>query len=184
MKFEKQWNAVKGFCAKIGKRNALIALSVLLIAGAIYVNARLLLGNGNDGYDGYGDPSDTSAGAGVGENNDYFATSVVSRERTRDEAMEVLQSVIDDAGADDATKEQARLDLAELANAMENEAKIETLIISKGFEQCVAVINGDKINVIVKSEGLNAAEVAQINEIVYSQTGIIPANTVIVEKAS
>lgn len=184
MKFEKQWNAVKDFCAKIGKRNALIALSVLLIAGAIYVNARLLLSNGDDGYDGYGDPSDTSAGANLGGEGDYFATSIVSRERTRDEAMEVLRSVIDDANADEASKAQARQDLASLAAAMENESKIETLVISKGFEQCVAIISGDKINVIVKSEGLNAGDVAQINEIVYSQTGITPANTVIVEKTS
>ncbi len=183
MKFEKQWNAVKGFFGKIGKRNALIILSVLLIAAAIYVNASLLLKNDKEGYGGYGEPSGDSADAGS-SNSDYFATSVVSRERTRDEAMEVLQSVIDDEKADEATKTQARADLSALAKAMENESKIETLVISKGFEQCVAVINGDKINVIVKSEGLNAAEVAQINEIVYSQTGIIPANTVIVEKMS
>ena len=69
-----------------------------------------------------------------------------------------------------------------MAAAKENEAKIETLIISKGFEQCVAVISGDKINIIVKSDGLLASDIATINEIVYSQTGIIPANTVIIEK--
>ena len=65
---------------------------------------------------------------------------------------------------------------------MENEAKVETLILSKGFEQCVAVISGDKINIIVKSDGLLASDIATINEIVFSQTGIIPANTVIIEK--
>ncbi len=183
MKFEKQWNAVKGFCKKIGKKNALIVLSALLIAAAIYINASILLKNDNEGYGGYNEPGGDSAGAG-NTNTDYFATSVVSRERTRDEAMEVLQSVIDDENADEATKTQARVDLSALAKAMENESKIETLVISKGFEQCVAVISGDRINVIVKSEGLNAAEVAQINEIVYSQTGITPANTVIVEKMS
>ena len=51
MKFEKQWNAVKGFFAKIGKRNALIALAVLLIAGAVYLNTQLLLDNAGDGFD-------------------------------------------------------------------------------------------------------------------------------------
>ena len=70
--------------------------------------------------------------------------------------MEVLQNIIDDTQSDETTKAQARKDMAALAVAMENEAKVETLILSKGFEQCVAVISGDKINIIVKSEGLIA----------------------------
>lgn len=181
MKFEKQWNAVKGFFAKIGKRNALIALAVLLIAGAVYLNTQLLLDNSGDGFD-YKDPSDTTASGSNQTVTDYFATSVVSRERTRDEAMEVLQNIIDDASSDETTKAQARKDMATIAAAMENEAKVETLILSKGFEQCVAVISGDKINIIVKSDGLLASDIATINDIVYSQTGIIPANTVIIEK--
>ena len=183
MKFEKQWNAVKGFFAKIGKRNALIALAVVLIAGAVYLNTQLLLDNAGDGFD-YKDPSDTAASGSNQPSPDYFATSIVSRERTRDEAMEVLQSIIDDAGSDEATKTQARKDMATIASAMENEAKVETLVISKGFEQCVAVISGDKINIIVKSDGLIASDIAAINEIVYSQTGILPANTVIIEKSA
>ena len=47
-----------------------------------------------------------------------------------------------------------------------------------------AVINGDKINVIVKSDGLNAGQIAQINEIVYQQTGILPININIIEKSA
>ncbi len=179
MKFEKQWNAVKGFFARIGKRNALIALAVILIGGAIALNAALLMNDGNDGYGGYDDQNPTQTPTG---NTDYFATSIVSRERTRDEAMQVLQSVVDDVNADEATKAQALTAMTSLANAMENESKIETLIISKGFEQCVAVINGDKINVIVKSDGLNVAQIAQINEIVYDQAGILPININIIEK--
>ena len=181
MKFEKQWNAVKGFFARIGRRNALIALAVVLIAGAVYLNTKLLIDNAGDGYD-YKEPSDTATSGKDQNTTDYFATSIVSRERTRDEAMEVLQNIIDDTKSDETTKAQARKDMAVLAVAMENEAKVETLILSKGFEQCVAVISGDKINIIVKSEGLIASDIATINEIVFSQTGIIPANTVIVEK--
>lgn len=183
MKFEKQWNAVKGFFTKIGKRNALIALALLLIGCAVFLNVKLLATGKGDGYDGYDDPSN---GQSVGNNSatDYFATSIVSRERTRDEAMQVLQSVVDDVNADEAAKAQALLDLTAIANAMENESKIETLVISKGFEQCVAVINDQKVSIIVKSDGLNAAQIAQINEIVYEQTGILPININIIEKGA
>ena len=181
MKFEKQWNAVKGFFAKIGKRNALIALAVVLIAGAVYLNTQLLLDNAGDGFD-YKDPSDTAASGSNQSSPDYFATSIVSRERTRDEAMEVLQSIIDDAGSDEATKTQARKDMATIASAMENEAKVETLIISKGFEQCVAVLNGDTISIIVSADTLQPAQLAQINAIVYEQTGIAPTGVTIINK--
>lgn len=182
MKFEKQWNAVLGFFSRIGKRNALIALAVILIGCAIVLNVVLLSRSSEDGYGKYDDNAGASGqvqGNGV---SDYFAASVVSRERTRDEAMQVLQSVVDDANANESTKAQALLELTALANAMESESKIETLVISKGFEQCVAVINGEKINVIVKCDGLNAGQIAQINEIVYEQAGILPRNINIIEK--
>ena len=59
---------------------------------------------------------------------------------------------------------------------------IESLIKAKGFEECVAVINGDKANIIVKSEGLRPNQLSQILEIVYLQADILPANVTISEK--
>ena len=55
-------------------------------------------------------------------------------------------------------------------------------MVSKGFEKCVAVISNGAVNIVVKSRGLTAAEVAQINTIVYEQTGISPDKIVIIEK--
>ena len=46
----------------------------------------------------------------------------------------------------------------------------------------VAVISNGAVNIVVKSRGLTAAEVAQINTIVYEQTGISPDKIVIIEK--
>ena len=71
-----------------------------------------------------------------------------------------------------------------IALDIEREANIETLVTAKGFAQCVAVVNGDSANVIVKSDGLLPNEIAQINEIVYEQAGIVPANVKIIEKSS
>ena len=69
-----------------------------------------------------------------------------------------------------------------LAEDMEAEANVETLVMSKGFEQCVAVINGDAASIVVKSDGLIASQISQINEIVYEQAGISPVNIRIVTK--
>ena len=118
----------------------------------------------------------------VSEQDGYFSATQVSRQRARDEALEVLQGVVDNESADEATKTQALLEIAELAKAMEAEANIETLILAKGFEQCVAVINGDTCSVVVNGTELQENQISQINEIVYEQTGIKPANIRIVTK--
>ena len=56
--------------------------------------------------------------------------------------------------------------------------------MSKGFAQCVAVISDNGISVVVDvaETALTPAQIAQINTIVYEQTGITPDKTVIIEK--
>lgn len=204
MGFENQATAVKGFFGNIGKRNLIIAGTVLLIGAAIVVNWLLFSDSAKaDGYDGYQSASDliTSYGGSTGNNlsagqtdgtdqanvaddvsDNYFASTQVSRQRARDEAIEVLQGVVDNAQSDEATKAQALADISQIAKDMEAEANIETLIMSKGFEQCVAVINGDAASIVVKSDGLLASQISQINEIVYEQAGISPVNITIIQK--
>ena len=94
----------------------------------------------------------------------------------------MLQGVVDDADALDSAKEQALADIAAIAATIEKEANIESLIKAKGFEECVAVINGDKANIIVKSEGLQPNQLSQILEIVYLQADILPENVTIAER--
>ena len=107
---------------------------------------------------------------------------VLSRRQARDEAMEVLQGVVDSDSAVDQMKTDAMEDMRRIADEIALEANIESLIVSKGFEQCVAVLNGDSASVIVKSDGLLPNEVSQISEIVYEQAGVLPANLNIIEK--
>ena len=202
MGFEEQGTAGKGFLANFGRRQLIIVGTVLLIGAAVAVNWLMFSGEGEGGYDGYQSASDliTSHGSADEKNNlsagqegaegdevtdvsdSYFASTQVSRQRARDEAIEVLQGVIDNEKSDDATKAQALADISQIARDMEAEANIETLIKSKGFEQCVAVINGDAASIVVKSDGLIASQISQINEIVYEQAGIAPVKITIIQK--
>ena len=203
MGFEDQTTTVKGFFGNFGKRHLVIAGTVLLIGAAVVVNWLLFSGSDKptDGYDGYQSASDLITSHGSSENkndlsagqdgeednvsdvsDNYFASTQVSRQRARDEAIEVLQGVIDNDKSDDATKAQALADISQIAKDMEAEANIETLIKSKGFEQCVAVISSGTINVVVKADKLTQSDIAIINEIVYEQSGIVPANIKIVQK--
>ena len=169
------------------RRQIVIACAVLLVAVALALNFTLFGGNvgttnGDDvqAGDGAGDQAgDTGANATL---DGYFSATQVSRQRARDEALEVLQSVVDSAEADEATKTEALLEIADLAREMETEANIEAMVLAKGFAQCVAVLNGESCSVVVSGESLQPSQISQINEIVYEQAGILPANVRIVTK--
>ena len=184
-----QDRSARGFVGKIGKRGVVIAVAVVLIGAAVFANW-LLFADSKDGFDGYdqgssvGDSLNTGTNASNTTGDDYFATMQVSRKRSRDEALEVLQSVVDNVGADEAVKTQALNDINRLALEMTMENNIETLVMGKGFADCVAVINGDSATVVVKTgeEGLLANQIAQINEIVYEQAEILPVNIKITER--
>lgn len=188
---QKQPGKFRRMMVKIGKRNAIIATSVLLIAAAVLLNWALFA-NGNrkknEGYQGYDQPSgniaeDQNNEQSVQNSTDaYFSATQVSRQRARDEALEVLQSVVENVDAGEQTKNEALAGIASIAEEIRKEADMESLITAKGFEQCVAVLNGDSVSIIVKAESLQPAQIAQINEIVYASTGIVPTGVTIIAK--
>lgn len=195
MKFEKELGSLKTFFAKIGKRWLIIACAVLLVGVAVTVNVVILSQRAKDAaapadgspvngspVSGGETPEDTAVSAGTSDS--YFSATLVSRQRTRDEAIEVLQSVIGDAAQEGEAREAALSGLTQMAKDMEAESNIESLVVSKGFAQCVAVVGNGSVSVVVDvdDERLNAAQVAQINTIVYEQTGITPDKIVIIEK--
>ncbi|MBQ9086939.1 MAG: SpoIIIAH-like family protein [Clostridia bacterium] len=189
MKMDQFKEKVKGFCQRIGKRNFIIFGAVLLIVSAVAVNLVILAQKEDDGFDydqsaGMSPSDTTSAGVDTQTSADsYFSSVQISRQRTRDEAIEVLQSVVDNASSTETAKNEALAEINKLANVMATEANIETLILAKGFEDCVAVISGEDASIVVRSEGLNAAQISQINEIVYNEAGINPVNITIIERS-
>lgn len=200
METNNTWEKIKDFFAKIGRRNLIIAGAVIVIGTAVALNwAFFSDADGGDGFDynasagmstNYGTDLSTSA---VGEDTQtpsasvstdaYFSSVEVSRKKARDEAMEVLNAVVENDKATDDVKAQAMQELQTLTQEMEKEANIESLLKGKGFDKCLAVISGDSANIVVKSaEALQPTQLAQINAVVYEQTGIQPLNITIVRK--
>jgi len=198
MNIKKVINTIGDFFKKMGKRNLIIAGAVIMIGLAVYVN--WIFFSGNDADDSY--KYDQSAGMttnygttlGTGSNTgnqnstatdsaSYFTSVQVSRQKARDEALEVLNSVVDNQNATDEVKAEAVAEIRQIASEMEDEAKIESLIKTKGYEQCVAVISGENVSIVIQHEGeLTASALAQINAIVYEQTGISPAGVSIITR--
>ena len=162
------------------RRQIVIACAVLLVAVALALN--FVLFGGNDPVDPGVGGSEETGGDTVDTADGYFSATQVSRQRARDEALEVLQSVVENENADEATKTGALLEISQLAKEMEAEANIETMVLAKGFAQCVAIVNGETCSVVVNGESLQPNQISQINEIVYEQTGILPAGVRIITK--
>ena len=176
------------FCRKIGKRNMVIAASFVLVAVALIVGISVF-GKEEDGFDysqGVGldqsETNETQASTQGNATDTYFSSVQVNRQRTRDEALEVLQGVVDNTDSTATAKEEALAEINKMAKVMEAEANIETLVVAKGFEECVAVISGESASIVVRSDGLQAAQISQINEIVYEQSGILPVNIKIIQR--
>lgn len=185
MNTEKKPNKIKRFFKKIGARNLIVICAVLLIGTAVGVNY-ILYSNDSPSSDVDLDLGDTNLDDTLNQDanaQDYFAQTVLSRQQARDEALEILQSVATSDTALQETVESALEDISQIAKDIEDESNIETLIEAKGFEDCIAVISSGKATIIVKTDTLLASEIAQINEIVYEQSGILPTGLTIIEKA-
>lgn len=190
------WMSAAAGMVRENKRHLAAAASVLVIGFAVYLNwvmsdTQGAVDSGNDvlelqGYAEDGLESGLSADAlsdvDIASEDDYFAVSQINRQRARDEAIAVLQDVVEGAVNLDDVQSDALAQISQIAANIENEAAIESLVKGKGFADCVAVISGENVNVIVRSAALLPNEIAQIQEIVYETAGILPANVKIIEK--
>lgn len=171
------------------RKNTLVACCVLLIAVAVWLNFSFA---DNTDIAAGGTNTDTQAqGKILGESTfvsnqsteeDYFSIAVINRQRVRDEAIDMLREVVDNVETNSAIRENAFNEMTRMAGETNSEINIENLITAKGFEECVAVISGDTANIIVKSDGLLPEQLAQIQEIVYTQSGTSIENIKIIEK--
>ena len=106
----------------------------------------------------YGDAQLVSANET--SNDKYFEQARLTRSKTRDEAL-----------------------LTNTINSITVESDIENMVKAKGFADCVAFIEGEKINLAVKtgSEGLDKSEVAQLRDIILGKMETEAKNISIVE---
>jgi len=100
---------------------------------------------------------------------DYFAAVRLSRQEARDSAVTLLQEAM--AYGDDTQTMQSNDQLENIVQTALCEAQIESLVIAKGYADCVAYIGNEGISVAVASPegGLAQEDVAVIADIVMTQ---------------
>ena len=104
--------------------------------------------------------------------SDYFAAVRLSRQEARDSAVTLLQEAMAYNGNAEDSKANAQLE--HIVQTALCEAQIESLVIAKGYADCVAYMNEEGISVAVATPegGLKQTDVAVIADIVISQSGL------------
>ena len=105
--------------------------------------------------------------------SDYFAAVRLSRQQARDNAVNLLQEAMSYEDVETGSKDvESAMELEQIIQTALSEAQIESLIIAKGYADCVAYMSGEGISVAVASPegGLQQADVAVIADIVMTQS--------------
>ena len=171
---------------KIWKKNLVAAAVLLTVCAGIYVNwlyteqeDAVSLSDtldyekvmSEDGLILTDDVAAISAGEEVSTTStDYFSAVRLSRQQARDNAVSMLQEAMTYSDTDKAS--ESAMDLEDIVQTALSEAQIESLIIAKGFRDCVAYMTAEGISVAVSAPegGLQTEDVAVIADVVMSQS--------------
>ena len=102
--------------------------------------------------------------------SDYFAAVRLSRQQARDSAVNLLQEAM--AYSDQTKAAESSAELEDIVQTALTEAQIESLVIAKGYTDCVAYIGDDGISVAVAApeNGLQQEDIAIIADVVLNQS--------------
>lgn len=100
---------------------------------------------------------------------DYFAAVRLSRQKARDEALQLLQEAM---AYEDENSNQSSAQMESIIEMALCEATIESLVIAKGYADCVAYMSSEGISVAVATPegGMQDTDIAVIADIVLTQT--------------
>ncbi len=117
------------------------------------------------------------------EGLEYFEDARLSREKTRDEALEKMQESLKQTELSEDEKQDLTQSLSETINNITVENEIENLAKAKGFLECIIYLNDDQADmaVMTKNNSLTQSEVMQLRDIIMSKTDVEAKNIKIVE---
>lgn len=162
---------------KNAKRNIVIVTMLLFVCAAVYLNWSYNNKWGDADSAMVKAEDDAMAAAKDKENDstvvsDYFAGARLTRQTSRDEALALLQTAAGSDGVSQETIDLAMNSITAMATWSMQETQVENMLIAKDFADCVVYMSNSGVTVAVPapSEGLSAAAVARITEIITSET--------------
>ena len=190
---------------KFKKRTAVASVVALLVCLAVYLNwsyqrgldgdqsvsgdtqdvvsdETRLLGQLSE-VNGSDDDNDGEVEDVGGKIEEYFAQLRITRQQARDEAIDVLETTTNDESVSLESKEVAVASISKIANNAVTEARIESLVLAKGYSDCAVFLNDDSLSIVVApvEGGLKSEDAIRIKDIAVSETDIGVQNIRIIE---
>lgn len=163
---------------KTWKKNLMAAAVLLVVCAGIYINWMYSNAESVDDLTDILDSDAVMSPDGLdmnvgGENTvtDYFAAVRLSRQEARDQAVNLLQEAM--AYGSGNEQESSNEQLEQIVQTALCEAQIESLVIAKGYTDCVAYMSESGISVAVAAPegGMKNEDIAVIADIVITQSG-------------
>ena len=169
---------------QVWKRRAVVAAVLMLVGTSVYLNWRYAGTVEDSGKKVLGQSAlvngETTDAEVTAAGDDYFATARLSRKQARDTAISMLQEAqVDENATEDVLNEASQTMQVLAAYTV---SQIESLVVAKGYADCVAFMGDDAISVVVSDpDGLDTVDVARIKDIVVSETIYTPDQIRIME---
>lgn len=157
---------------KISRKVIIVSAMVVLLVITGIINWKFIAGKGEE---------EAAAEKGAVETANFFTTYKSERAANRSDEITYLDSVIANANTDTATLNEAQQMKMEIVANMESETALEGLLVSKGFADAIVTMGTTSVNVVVKDAELTQAKVAQILDIVTTQTEYSPGDVKIIQ---
>ena len=116
-----------------------------------------------------------------GEDADVENIKNLTIEKSRSEAVSLLQTIAQSDNASVDRKAEAQSEIIRIARDMEKEAVVTELLKAKGFEDVSVYMNSPGATVSVKSDGLSDSDLAKIRDTMKTDGNILPQNLKIIE---
>ena len=175
---------------KFGKKQLVLASLVLALGAAVYLNWQFAGTNTLPVEDTSSETSqlgaaqlvnnayvetvtdDLQSSTETAAQEDALAQARVDRQSSRDEALELLDNVLESVDSDSAAKQQAVEEASAIAQNILEESNVESLLQAKGYSQCVAYITEEECSVVMAGS-VEEADTLIVQEIVMEQINLV-----------
>ena len=120
------------------------------------------------------------APAASGPSADSIEQFRTEREQLRQMQLSQLNEIVYAENSSDEIVTRARARQMELMEWAEQEQTLEGVLSVRGFEDVLATVHGDSVNVLVRTDALTREQTAVILELVMRETGVSGGNVKII----
>lgn len=98
------------------------------------------------------------------------------RDAARSQSVEEWKKITQSSDTSAEGKKEAESKIAKATENADKERKIETMVKAKGYDDCFAYVDGEGVSVTVKGGEIDGSKVAQIKDIIVTETNVSARN--------